>query len=236
MPTIEYILSRMATVESPDDILRYIATAVNEQQGAVVPGVPVDLKPLVDQTGSDAAKELATRMIDNCQHLGWIEFARMGNPPPSSLTDIGMERWQEISDNAPPAPLVSAAVVTNQSFAEPFVVVTAGTVPSQGLYQETFALWEVDFIRLRQTSPVFNTMAATVFAFAFADLLQRVVEALREQSTLSATDFWILGILIATGIGLWVGGRFASRDRRAIMKKIEKHFKDNPAQPDYRIK
>jgi len=52
---------------------------------------------------------------------------------------------------------------------------------------------------------------------------------------MQSRDWWIVGGGILAGIILIVIARVVSSHRRTLLKRIEKHFTDNPGQQEFRM-
>ena len=115
------------------------------------------------------------------------------------------------------------------------VVADAATAPVHGLFQPYFPLSHVDFVRLQGTSNLFDGLGAGVITFAFTYGLPLFVTQLQAGPKMQTRDWWIVGGGIVAGIVLIVIARVVSSHRRAVLKRIEKHFTDNPGQQEFRM-
>jgi hypothetical protein len=134
-----------------------------------------------------------------------------------------------------------ARITENQTFTHSIVVSGATVSPIPGLYQAAFTLGEADFLRLKSSSPWLTTAGGAVLSFGLAYSLPLVVKLFFAQragtiANIPAETWWVGGIAIAAGIALLIGGQFFSRERRAVLKRIQAHFQTNPAELAHRMR
>ena len=115
------------------------------------------------------------------------------------------------------------------------VVADAPTAPVHGLFQPYFPLSQVDFLRLQGTSNLLDGLGAGVITFAFTYGLPLFMTQLRSGPKMQTVDWWITGGGILLGIALLIVARVVSSHRRAVLKRIEQHFADNPGQQEFRL-
>jgi hypothetical protein len=106
--------------------------------------------------------------------------------------------------------------------------------PIPGIFQPSFQLTREDFMILRSVSRFWSSLGGVLCTFSVAYSLPRVSDLMRAGTTIEATDWWIIGVLLALGLGCFGVTRILSSERRALEKRIKQFFKDNPGQPEYR--
>lgn len=127
--------------------------------------------------------------------------------------------------------------VENRTFTQS-IRVEGGTVPpSHGLYQPSFNLSEADYLRLKSTSPTLMAAGAAVLSFGASYALPLVVRViLRDTNRVQASEWWVAGITIVLGSLILVAGLLYSGERRSVLRRIDSHFKNNPAELEYRVR
>jgi hypothetical protein len=103
-------------------------------------------------------------------------------------------------------------------------------------YQQPFPLTDGDFLRLKHTpNSVLMSLAGALWGSGLTQGLPLVVGFFRNESVsgdrvLMAVGFLMAGF-IARGLGVLL-----NRTRKQVMRRIERHFEDNPGDLGYRLK
>jgi hypothetical protein len=108
----------------------------------------------------------------------------------------------------------------------------AASLPRHGLVTRPFDLSPRDFERLKQFDPVWAAAGGAILTFALTYGLPLATRWLGVGDPpikpVSAAEWWIFVAIAALGVLLLVVGLLLPRGRRAVMKKIDEHFKANP--------
>ncbi|HUG02095.1 MAG TPA: hypothetical protein VML95_09525 [Longimicrobiales bacterium] len=128
-------------------------------------------------------------------------------------------------------------LIANRRFNQPLEVEGGEVAPSYGLFQPCYPLSEADFLRLQKSNSVMAAIGGGLTSFALTLGLPLLVAYLRQPSTVpSVPEMVIVAISLVTGLLLLGLATHFSSDRRSIMKKVNEHFRDNPAEPEFRIR
>jgi hypothetical protein len=77
---------------------------------------------------------------------------------------------------------------------------------------------------------------AAVLSFGISYALPLVVRVfLHDPVAVKPSEWWVSGIAVGVGALLLLGGVLYSRERRALLRRIDSHFKNNPAELEYRV-
>jgi hypothetical protein len=77
---------------------------------------------------------------------------------------------------------------------------------------------------------------AAVLSFGISYALPLVVRLfLHDPIPVKTSEWWVAGITIGLGALLLLGGLLFSRERRSLLRRIDSHFKSNPAELEYRV-
>jgi hypothetical protein len=77
---------------------------------------------------------------------------------------------------------------------------------------------------------------AAVLSFGISYVLPLVVRVfLRDPSPVKAAEWWVSAITVGAGGLLLLVGLLYSRERRSVLRRIDSHFKNNPAELEYRV-
>src|SRR5713226_9519485 len=115
------------------------------------------------------------------------------------------------------------------------VVADTPTAPVHGLFQPYFPLSHAELLRLQSTSTLWNGLGASIITVAFTYGLRLLVAQLQSGPKMESRDWWITGGGIVIGVVCLVIARIVSSPRRAVLRRIEKHFADNPGQQEFRM-
>ncbi len=115
------------------------------------------------------------------------------------------------------------------------VVADAPTAPVHGLFQPYFPLSHADFLRLQSTSKLLNGLGAGVITFGFTYGLPLFITQLQSGPKMQSRDWWIFGGGLLLGIACLVIARVVSSQRLTVVRRIEKHFKENPGQQEFHM-
>jgi hypothetical protein len=134
---------------------------------------------------------------------------------------------------------IVADPIQNQVRHEPVELpAAAASLPRHALVTRPYDLSPREFEHLKQFDPVFAAAGGAVLSFALTFGLPLIVRWLVPSDppghAPSVQEWWIFGVGFAIGALLLVFGLFAPRQRRAVMKKIDDHFKANPDQLFYK--
>jgi len=110
--------------------------------------------------------------------------------------------------------------------------------PEPILYQKPYFLSELDFYTIRKPSTVLWTLAGTFTTFSLSNGLSRIIEyAKLDMSTdgylghfATDTEWKVIFTSLFFGIFAFILGLFFSIRRWRVIRKIRKHFKQNPMQ------
>jgi hypothetical protein len=126
--------------------------------------------------------------------------------------------------------------IENRTFTQSIRVEGGTLPPSHGLYQPSFNLSEADYLRLKSSSPTLMAAGAAVLSFGISYALPLVVRVfLRDPVAVKPSEWWVAGIAVGLGALLLLGGLLYSRERRSLLRRIDSHFKNNPAELEYRV-
>jgi len=130
-------------------------------------------------------------------------------------------------------------LIENRQFDKTLTIGDVSTPPSQGLFQPSYALSEADYLRLKQPSRILAGVGGVVLSFSLTYSLPKIVTSLNTSGgksvPIEGPDLWISSISFTLGLGLIVVSYFFSGERRRVMKKIKKHFQENPGELEYRV-
>jgi hypothetical protein len=111
----------------------------------------------------------------------------------------------------------------------------AQTAPMPGIVLPQFRLTHAEFMTILTPSRVWTGFGGVLCAFALSYALPRVTDLIRSGTKVAPTDWWIIGVIFALGLACFAVSliAFFSSERRALLKRIRKFFKDNPGQQVY---
>lgn len=113
--------------------------------------------------------------------------------------------------------------------------VEAQTSPMPGIVLPQFRLTHAEFMTLLTPSRLWTSVGSVLCTFALAYALPRVTDLVGSGTKIPPRDWWIIGVILTLGAACFVVSliAFLSSERRALLKRIKKHFKDNPGQQVY---
>jgi hypothetical protein len=124
------------------------------------------------------------------------------------------------------------ADINDQNLRQPIQLpASAASLPRHAIFQRPFDLTQADFLRLKQFDPVFAAAGGAALSFSLTfglPLLVRWQFEIPGVGPPSKYEWWIFGLSSGIGLLLLVVGLLVPGQRRAVLKKIKKHFKDNP--------
>jgi hypothetical protein len=128
--------------------------------------------------------------------------------------------------------------IRDKTIRETLVIPLVGSEPDAGIYQPSFPMTEADFLRLGKSNSVLTALGGAVLMFGLQVLLPLMLEYVRSQNaTLIVTADLAVGVIaFLVGMTLLIIGFAFSRDRRQVLKKIRKHFRDYPGRVAVRMK
>jgi hypothetical protein len=111
----------------------------------------------------------------------------------------------------------------------------AQTAPMPGIVLPQFRLTHAEFMTLLTPSRVWTGFGGVLSAFAIEYALPRVTDSIRLGTRISSVDLWTIGVIFGLGFACFAVSLFAvfSSERRALLRRIRKFFKDNPGQQVY---
>ena len=128
---------------------------------------------------------------------------------------------------------------TQKTFTTTQVVAGALITPSVGLYQPVYPMTEVEFVKLRQSNPVLSATAGAVISFGLAYALPLLVNYLladpSSRDPVKRADVWVASISVGFGMILLFLSFGFSAERRKVLKRMKKHFEENPGQHEIRV-
>lgn len=125
--------------------------------------------------------------------------------------------------------------VENQALEGPVQARLGIVRATHGTFQPPFSLTEADFLRLKSSSPTWTAVGAAVTSFGVASLLPLIArELMRTAPPVTDVEWWIAGSTVLLGAVLLGMGTLLSKEKRAILKRIDTHFRENPSQLEYR--
>jgi len=126
----------------------------------------------------------------------------------------------------------SATDLRGKQLTAPVQITGVTVTPSQGLFQPPFEMSEADFLRLKHKGPV-TSLGAAIIGFALTYTLPLLAQRFFPtpgDGPISNCRWTVAAISLGIGFLVWGIGLFGSRERRTLMKKIERHFHENPNQ------
>jgi len=127
----------------------------------------------------------------------------------------------------PPVRLQEKTIIVSEADVE--------TPPTLGIFQPYYRLPHDEFRTLQSPSRFWNGLGGVLCTFSAAYALPKVIARIQSPAAnIEATDWWIIGIILALGLGCFAVSWIFSSERRAVVKQIKRYFKDHPGQPAYR--
>lgn len=127
--------------------------------------------------------------------------------------------------------------IAGQRFNQPLEVEGGEVAPSYGLFQPCYPLSEADFLRLQKSNSVMAALGGGLTSFALTLGLPLLVAYVRTPSVApSIAEVVVVATSLLVGVILLGLASHFSSDRRRIMKKVDEHFRDNPAEPELRMR
>ncbi|MFH1874131.1 MAG: hypothetical protein ABH859_02970 [Pseudomonadota bacterium] len=118
--------------------------------------------------------------------------------------------------------------VRNREITETQFVPDLLTGADIGTWQKDYSLREIDFERIKRGRPITFTLAISIALTTFGFGLQLLAKGYSNIANINKGDKVTLVIGIALSAVLYIIGLCLPNDRKKVMKKIEKHFKEAP--------
>jgi hypothetical protein len=106
--------------------------------------------------------------------------------------------------------------------------------PIPGIFQPSYQLTQVEFMAIQSPSGLLNGLGSVFATFAIGYALPKLVDLIDKGGRFVLHDFRVAGAILTVGLACFGGSWVFSGDRRAVLKRIKQHFKENPAQPEIR--
>ena len=133
----------------------------------------------------------------------------------------------------PLAPQPPPGQVQHQTVVVPWV--DAQTAPMPGIVLPQFRLTQAEFMTLLTPSRVWTGLGGVLCTYALSYALPRGTALIRSGTPIASDDWWVIGVVSVLGLACFAVSLFAffSSERRALLKRIKKFFRDNPGQQVY---
>jgi hypothetical protein len=97
-----------------------------------------------------------------------------------------------------------------------------------GTWQAEYLLREVEFERIKYGKPITFNWAVSIFLTTFGFALFLLAKGYTDIASISQGEWIALVIGIVLSVVLYIIGLCLPNNRKKVMKKIEKHFKEAP--------
>jgi hypothetical protein len=118
------------------------------------------------------------------------------------------------------------------TFDEPVELPAVRTSPNVGLYQRIFPLSEADYLRLKQSDPVYSGIGGAVLSFGLGDALAQAVRyafpAGGVARAISLPEGVVALAITFIGFGFLMLSHFRAKPRLVLLHRIGRHFDENP--------
>jgi len=118
--------------------------------------------------------------------------------------------------------------IHNREITETQLVPDLLTGTDIGTWQAEYLLREVEFERIKYGKPITFTWAVSIALTTFGFGLNLFAKGYSDVASISRGEWVALGVGIALSVGLYIIGLCLPNNRKKVMKKIEKHFKEAP--------
>lgn len=124
-------------------------------------------------------------------------------------------------------------LVQNQTIIVPEAEAEAPPIP--GIFQPSFHLTHADFVTILSPSRFWTGLGRVLCTFSVVYALPKVAGRMGPSaSPISSADWLIIGVVFALGLASYGVSWVFSGERRTVLNRIKRFFKDNPGQPGYR--